>query len=308
MKIALVTGADGFLGHCLCKHLIQRGYFVYGIGISENKIKDIDSVNFLFINAYFEDYKSLKNRITKKIDYFFHFAWNGVFGNAFKDYALQLSNAKYACDAVLIAKDLGCKKFILASTINTLETLDYFGKFDIEPRYTNIYAMSKLSAEMIGKTIAYQNEIEFNCGLISMVYGPSNYSLMVPNVVMLNLLQNKASNLIDYDTSYDLIYVEDVADAFISIAEKGINLKTYYVGHPSLQKFGDIFSNIKSIINDNGILNFGVFPNKTLINYNLIDLNSLYKDTGFLPSYDFRKSIRETAKWLQDNISCFANK
>ena len=305
MKTAVVTGADGFLGHCLSQHLIKKGYFVYGVGIDENKVKDLNSACFLFIKALFENYKDLTTKIKTKVDYFFHFARNGVFGNAFKDYNLQLSNAMYACEAILIAKQLGCKKFILASTINTLETLNYFGKYQIEPRYTNIYAMSKLSSEMIGKTIAFQEGIEFNCGLISMVYGPNNYSLMVPNVVMLNLIQNKPSNLIDYNTEYDLIYVEDVADAFIAIAEKGINLKTYYVGHSSLQKFGDIFSNIRDIINRDGVLNFGVYPNKTMINYGLIDLKMLYNDTGFVPSFDFKKSILITAEWLKKNIYIF---
>lgn len=305
MKTAVVTGADGFLGNCLVKHLLKKGYKVIGVGLDEKKVKNIESADFLFINARFEEYINLKAMINCKIDYFFHFAWNGVFGEKFKDYSLQLSNSKYACDAILLAKELGCKKFILASTINTLETLNYFGKHDIEPRYTNIYAMSKLSAEMIGKTLAFQNGIEFNCGLISMVYGPNNYSLMVPNVVMLNLLQNKPSNLIDYNIDYDMIYVDDVADAFIAIAEKGTNLKTYYVGHPRLSKFGDIFTKVREIINPQGILNFGVYPNKTDINYKLIDLESLLNDTGFSPIMDFKTTIIETSSWLKENISLF---
>lgn len=305
MKTAVVTGADGFIGNCLVKHLLEIGYYVIGIGIDENKVKNFNSASFLFIKAYFEDYKLLREKIKISIDYFFHFAWNGVFGDKFKDYKLQLSNASYACDAVLLAKELGCKKFILASTINTLETLDYFGKSDIEPRYTNVYAMSKLSAEMIGKTIAYQNNIEFNCGLISMVYGPNNYSLMVPNVVMLNLLNGKPSNLIDYNINYDLIYVDDVARAFIAIAEKGLNLKTYYVGHTKLARFGDFFVKIRDIIDKKGILNFGIYPNKANINYNLINLGELNEDTGFAPTEDFDETIIKTCKWLKQNMSFF---
>ena len=173
---------------------------------------------------------------------------------------------------------------------------------DIKPRFTNIYATCKLSAEMICKTLAYQYDMEFNCGLISMVYGENNGSKMIPNIVLSNLLQGKESNLVPAETIYDLIYVKDVADAFFAIGEKGINQKTYYVGHPKLSTFGEIFNHIRDLINPQGILNFGVYPDTNMIDYSLIDLEMLEKDTGFVPKYDFDKSIIDTAEWLKNNV------
>ena len=303
MKYAIVTGADGFIGHCLVKHLLSLGVEVFGIGINKDKILGLNCDKLHFIKAYFEDYINLPT-LLPKLDYdaFFHFAWNGVFGNAFKNYELQLSNAKYCCDALMIAKQLNCKKFILASTINTLETRHYMSLDYFEPRYTNIYAMAKLSAEMMCKTLAYQNKIEFNCGLISMVYGENNYSMMIPNIVISNLLQNKESNLIDYNTKYDVIYVEDVANAFIAIADKGVNQKTYYIGHSNLSTFGEIFTKVKSLINPNGVLNFGVYKDTTIIDYSLIDIAALKNDTNFEPTYNFDKSILSTANWIKNNL------
>lgn len=300
MKRVLVTGADGFIGTRLVKFLLKNDIEVFGIGIDYNKIKDIVCDKFHFIKAYFEDYKNLVDiLIDKNIDTCFHFAWNGVFGEAFKDYELQLNNCKYACDTLMMAKAIGCKKFVLASTINVLETRNYMSKDKIEPRYTNIYATSKLAAEMICKTLAYQNKIEFNCALISMVYGEFNTSKMIPNVVMNNLLLGKESNLVSYNTPYDLIYVEDVARAFYYIGEKGVDQKTYYIGHSELSSFGKIFDAIKDIINSNGVLNYGVYPDTNAIDYSLIDLKGLEKDTGFVPSVDFKESIILTANWLK---------
>lgn len=300
MNKVVITGADGFIGICLTQHLLEKGIEVYAIGINEEKMKDLKCSNLHFIKAYFEDYSELDKLLNgKKIDTFFHFAWNGVFGDAFKDYELQLKNCKYACDSLLLAKKIGCKKFVLASTINTLETRKYMTMDFFEPRYTNIYAMSKLSAEMMCKTLAYQNNIEFNCGLIAMVYGEKNESKMVPNIVMSNLLDGKESNLVPEETAYDLIYVHDVADCFIAIGEKGKNQKTYYVGHKELSTFGEIFSKIRDIINPNGVLNFGVYPDINAIDYSLIELDALYKDTGVEPTYDFKESIIKTSKWLK---------
>ena len=303
MKKAIITGADGFIGHYLVSELLTSGYYVIGIGVDETKISNINDANFKFIKATFDDYDKLNELIGETdFDCFYHLAWSGVFGAAFKDFTRQLNNVNFACVALMQAIKLKCKKFVLASTINTLETRKYFSMEKIEPRFTNIYSMCKLSAEMICKTLAYQYGIEFNCGLISMVYGEGNYSMMVPNVVILNLLQNKESNLVPYNTNYDLIYVGDVAKAFHAIGEKGINQKTYYVGHPNISSFGLIFDHIKSIINKNGVLNYGVYEDKTMIDYSLIDTSSLFKDTGFMPTNDFDKTVASTAKWLSCNL------
>lgn len=302
MKKAIVTGADGFIGHCLVSHLLDQNIEVFAIGIIENRLEDLKCDKLHFIKAYFEDYNTLVKKLPLDCDVFYHFAWNGVFGESFQNYELQLNNCKYACDALMIAKQINCKKFVLASTINVLESRYYMSQHNIKPRYTNIYAMCKLSAEMICKTLAYQNGIEFNCGLISMVYGENNSSKMIPNIVICNLLKNNVSNLVPAETPYDLIYVHDVADAFIAIGEKGINQKTYYIGHTELSTFGKLFEDIRDIVNPKGVLNFGVFPDSNAIDYSLINLDELKKDTGYEPKYDFKQSIRNTANWLATTL------
>lgn len=303
MKKAIVTGGDGFIGRCLVNLLLNNNYEVFVIGLNEKNIECLKTPKLHFIRAFFEDYQSLDNKIREKdFDLFFHFAWNGVYGEAFKDYEKQILNCKYTCDALMLAVKLNAQKFVLASTINVLETRHYMSCDSFEPRYTNIYSMAKLSSEMMCKTLAFQNNIEFNCGLISMVYGEKNFSKMVPNVVITNLLKGEESNLVEYNTKYDLIYVEDVADAFLHIGEKGKSQKTYYVGHSKLSTFGDIFTNIKNIVNPNGKLNFGVFKDKTCIDYELIDISSLERDTGFVPKTDFKESIIKTSKWLKEKM------
>lgn len=300
MKKVCITGADGFIGHCLSKYFLEQGREVWAVGIFEENMKDIKSDKLHFIKATFEEYNSLVEKLPNDLDCFYHFAWNGVFGEKFKNYELQLNNCKYACDSLMIAKKINCKKFVLASTVNVLEVRNYMTMNTFSPRYTNIYAMAKLSSEMMCKTLAFQNNIEFNCGLIAMVYGENNKSLMIPNVVMTNLLTNKESNLVPYDTPYDLIYVDDVAKAFIAIGENGINQKTYYVGHSKLSTFGQIFDSIKNIVNPNAKINYGVYPDTNAIDYNLINLKALEEDTGFVADYDFEKSIKNTVNWLKN--------
>jgi nucleoside-diphosphate-sugar epimerase len=210
MKSAVITGANGFIGKVLTKKLLEQNYIVYAIVTNVDDMKDFIHTNLYCIKAFYEDYEDLLYKLPSNIEVFYHFAWQGVFGESFKDYNLQLKNVMYVGNAIMIAIKLGVKKFVLASTVNTLETKKYFSMQSFQPRYTNIYATSKLAAEMIGKTLAFNNKIEFNCGIIGMVYGENNYSRMIPNIVISNLIYGRETNLIDGDTPYDVIYVDDV--------------------------------------------------------------------------------------------------
>lgn len=302
MKKAVVTGACGFIGKTLTKTLLEKGVEVYAIVTNPDNLKNLENNKLHVIKAFFEEYPNLVNVLPKDVDVVYHFAWQGILGSAFEDYSLQLNNAKYTCDAVILAVKINAKRFVLASTINTLETLHYLNENEFfAPRYANIYATSKLAADMIGKTLSYNNNLEFNTGLIAMVYGENNKSRMIPNIVLSNLIYNRESNLIAADTPYDLVYVGEVAEAFYHIGLEGKNMKTYYVGHKEIKTFKEIFDNIRDIVNPKGILNYGKYESTNAINFDLIDREALFVDTNYVEQNNFEENIINTAKWVKES-------
>ena len=302
MQKVVVTGAGGFIGGALTKYFLEKGIIVYGVDINEKKFeKFAEYDNFRPVIAKFEEYDNLYKIISDTdIDVFYHFAWQGVYGDAFKDYALQLSNAKYACDALCEAIKLGVKKFVFAGTMNEYEMNKYIREDYIEPRYTYIYSSAKQVSEAIGKTLAFNNNIEFCTGRIAMAYGEYNYSMMIPNVVIKNLINNTPCKLIEGNELYDMIYIEDIVRAFEAIGLKGKNMKSYYIGHRNIKTFKEIIKDIADIINPKCPLLFGKYPDvPSGLDYKNIDINALYDDTGFEATYDFKTSIMNTAKWLK---------
>ena len=126
MKKAIVTGAGGFIGGALTEFLLSKDITVYGIDISAKALeRHTDKANFIPIIADFTNYEHLHEMIQDNIDVFYHFAWQGVFGEPFKDYRLQLSNAASAGDAITEAVKIGCKKFVFAGTYNEIEVADF---------------------------------------------------------------------------------------------------------------------------------------------------------------------------------------
>lgn len=300
MKTAIITGAGGFIGGAMTEKLLMRGVKVYGVDISDEALsRHKDSDRFIPIIADFTKYENLHQQINDDIDVFYHFAWQGVFGAAFKDYNLQLSNAKHACVAMDQAVKIGCKKFVFAGTYNEFEIKNFLDAEEFQPRYTCIYSGAKTVAEIICKTLAFHNNIEYSAGLVAMAYGEGNRSMMLPNVVMTQLLRGETPKLIKGDNLYDLIYKDDIAEAFYCIGEKGRNLKSYYVGHRNLKTFREVMTELGAVVNPDIALRFGEYKDTDNKDYSKIDLDALYNDTGFECKADFKESIMKTAQWLK---------
>ncbi len=302
MKKVIVTGAGGFIGSALVKKLLNNGITVYGVDISAENMDKINcSVNFIPVVADFSKYEKLHNMINdSNIDVFYHFAWQGGFASdILKDYKIQLNNAGAACEAVNQAIKKGCKKFVFAGTCNEYELIPYLKTSNIKPRYTCVYSSAKMAAELIGKTYSYNNKMAFCGGLIAMPYGENNRAKNLPNIVISQLSKNISPKLIEGNTLYDLVYIDDVVGAFISIGENGHDMKSYYIGHRKLRTFKDIITEIGTVVNPNINLQFGAFKDAASIDYSLIDLDALYNDTGFECKADFKESILKTAEWVK---------
>ena len=111
-KKVAVTGAGGFIGTALVNQLLQKGYLVYGLDISEKLLdKFSDQKNFIPIIADFSKYKVLDKYLPENLDVFFHMAWDFNKMN-FKDYKTQIRNALYSCDVVATADRIHCKSWI----------------------------------------------------------------------------------------------------------------------------------------------------------------------------------------------------
>ncbi len=304
MKTAIVTGAGGFIGGALTELLLDKGVAVYGVDISEKALsRHSGKINFHPVIADFTKYGRLHEMIRADVDVFYHFAWQGVFGAAFKDYHLQLDNAAYAADAITEAVKIGCKKFVFAGTYNEIEVLDHIDMSGQSPRSTCIYSAAKTAAEIICKTIAVDSGIEYSAGLTAMSYGENNRSMMLANVVLKQLTNGVSPRLIEGNIPYDFIYISDIARAFYAVGERGVHLKSYYVGHRILRTFREYLTEIGQIVAPEVPLLFGEYPDdNSSRNYNKIDLDALYRDTGFECTADFHQSILKTAEWVRNNL------
>jgi nucleoside-diphosphate-sugar epimerase len=301
MKVAIVTGANGFIGKAVCKALLHEGITVYAVVRNAGSMSDIQHPLLHNIEAELTDYTILPTLISEEIDVFYHFAWEGTSGSILGDYSQQIKNIQYTCDALIAAHHIGCKKFILAGTINELELIQFFHAENNSPRLACNYGISKLSCDLMCKTIASNIGIQYNTAIIGSCFGPGDKSKRIHNVFIVHMLKGTRPKLVEATDLHDWIYVDDVADMFCAIGNKSINMKNYYIGHNKLRTLRDILIDVRSILNPSLDIVFGEIRTSFHIDYSLINIHSVYEDTCYTCNSDFKTNILKTAEWLLSN-------
>lgn len=297
MKTAVVTGATGFVGSAFVEHLLKNNYFVYAVVRNPDKLK-ISGDNLKIIVADFDEYGKLGEMIENS-DYFYHFAWDGAYGQKTADYNVQMKNMHATFEAMEQAVKMNCKKFIFAGTIAELEIREHLDKNVCSPRGTCIYASAKLNTEMICKVLATKYNIEFNSGLFANIIGEGDESRRSTNFILNKFIHREKPMLVEGNGKNDWLYIKDAVRLILAMGEKGKNKKTYYIGHNELWTLKEIISKARDIVAPDLELKFGDMKDEFLTDYSYINTNELYNDTGVKAEYSFDDMIKRTEEWVR---------
>lgn len=312
MKAAVVTGASGFIGSALSKALVKNGYTVFAV-IKDRKV-DVSLLQEIWnaINPIYCELAELdrlavllsdipayrENRMDFEVFVLFHLAWDGVTSRG--DYALQIQNIRYACDAVATAKALGCTRFVGAGSSTEDEFHAYVPLDEATPSPSYYYSIAKYSAQMLAKTLATELQIEFCWGKVTNAYGPADPSGRFLFATLLRMLANEPCPLTTGEQIYDFIHVDEVARAFLSIGAAGHPGSCYYITSGQARKLREFISEMYRVAKSSSELRFGAVPyNGVYLAADIFDANKLARDTGFRCGIPFSSGISETIAWAR---------
>ena len=123
---------------------------------------------------------------------------------------------------------------------------------------------------------------------------------MIENVLIRSFLAGERPKLAAGENYYDCTYVDDVVSGLLAIAEKGTMNRTYYVGHREMQTFRQIVCRMRDTLAPGMELRFGEYLDSAPIDYSLIDVDALWRDTGFEPVMSLEEGVRRTAAWQRE--------
>jgi len=227
-------------------------------------------------------------------DVFFHLAWEKTSGVSRDDVDTQVENIQYTMDAVRLAKHLGCKKFIGAGSQAEYGIVSEPLKSDMPVNPESGYGITKYTAGKLSRLLCTQLGLQFNWVRILSVYGPLDGAHTLIMYAIHELQAGHSPEFTKCEQTWDYLYCDDAARAFLAIGEKGIDGKTYPLGSGNKKKLSEYLEVIKDIISPDTELQFGkkeYYPHQPM--YLCADISELTNDTGWKPEVSFEEGIKK---------------
>jgi nucleoside-diphosphate-sugar epimerase len=219
---ALVTGAGGFVGAALVRHLLAAGddvtafvrpgsplWRLQGIGrqarVSEVDMRDADCVA-----------AQVKRAAPNVV---FHLAAHGAYSWQTDVLAILETNAVATAALLEAAVAAGAGAFVQAGSSSEYGLKDHAPREDELPEPNSAYAVGKLAATFYGQWVAAREQARVVTLRLYSVYGPwEEPGRLVPTLIE-HGLRGALPQLVSPDTARDFVYVDDVCRAFVRAAE-----------------------------------------------------------------------------------------
>lgn len=175
MNTVLVTGASGFVGRHLCRHLVFRGFRVVGTARHVPNESDLSQVRWQTLGDISS--RSEIAPLMQDVDWVVHLAARAhVMTETSRDPLADFLNSNLGGTDVVAtcAASAGVKRLLFLSTIKVLGEATAGAPFreTDEPRPVGPYAVSKLRAEKRLAEISRESDMETVVIRPPLVYGP----------------------------------------------------------------------------------------------------------------------------------------
>lgn len=303
MKRVIITGPTGSIGIALIQILIDNNIEVLAVVRRGSKrLSNIpQSKNVQIVELDLAEMEKLPEIVKKQYDVFYHFGWDGTFGNSRNNMQGQLQNIQYSLDAVEVAFQMGCKRFIGAGSQAEYGRVE--GKLTSKtPTFPeNGYGIAKLCAGQMTRILCEQKGMEHIWTRILSVYGPCDGENTMVMSTIRKLLVGEVPFFTKCEQMWDYLYSKDAGKAMYLLGMQGVSGKTYCIGSGQVKQLVSYVEGIREVINPNATLELGVVPYApNQVMYLCADIEELTEDTGFVPEYEFKKGIAETINWCKE--------
>ena len=306
MKKVILTGGTGMLGLALIQLFIQKKIEVLVIVRPNSKRREALPVSdyVKVIECDLSNLSAVKEQLCDTYDAFFHFAWDGTFGESRNDMQLQNQNVKAALDAVELAKAAGCTTFLGAGSQAEYGRVDGIKLGPDTPTKPETgYGIGKLCAGQMTRILCQQMGMKHIWVRILSTYGPHDglHTMVMSGII--KMLNQERPQYTKGEQMWDYLYCEDAARAFYLAAEQGIDGSVYCIGSGQVRPLAEYITVIRDTIDKNIEIGFGEVPyyDKQVM-YLCADIENLQRDTGFQPEISFEEGIRRTVQWYKEEM------
>ena len=291
MKI-VVTGATGVIGSAIVRRALARGMEVCCIvHQGSTRLANLPKDKLLrIVSCNLGDYGGLM--LYDQYDALIHLAWEKTFGASRDDADIQARNIEYTLAACRLAQRCGCKVFVGAGSQAEygIQSVPLSGDLPANPE--SGYGIAKYAAGKLSALLCRQLGLRHNWVRVLSVFGPNDGENTLISYLIREFKAGHTPQLTRCEQVWDYLYADDAADAFLAVAERGVDGKIYPLGAGKGRLLSDYVEDIRKVVRPEAKIEYGAkeyYPHQPM--YLVANIAELVKDTGWKPGNAFQEGI-----------------
>ncbi len=298
---AVISGATSFIGIALINELKNQGCDITAVirpGSSRKRIIEKECKPERIVECNINNLSKLNEILSPYsdehgFDAFFHIGWSSDFDNPRFNIEGQMHNVDYAVDAMRVAAELGCKKFLGVGSQAECGLVGEPICFNTPENPITAYAEAKCETYRKCSDLGDELGLDFYWPRLLSAYGPYDRPQTLVMSCIDACINHKEIAMSGAEQIWDYVYVDDVAKALSLIIEKGVPKKKYPIASGTGRPLRDYIRDIADVYDYPALMN-GIGKRPYAVNevMHLVgDVTELYKDTGVVFDADFKKHI-----------------
>jgi UDP-glucose 4-epimerase len=301
----LVTGASGFLGSSVVRHLLGHGHEVAVLlrpGGTPTRLQDcLHNVRPVYGDLTHPDV--LRQAIQQQpIDAVVYLSWFGVTAE-FRNSPQQISQNLVSTLAIWeAARVAGCKVWIGLGSQAEYGPCKGILREDMFPKPVTAYGVAKLVAGLSTAKMSELAGIRHVWLRLLSAYGPGDdVRHMLPSVI-LDLLARRKPSLTLGEQVWDYLYLDDTAAAICAVLEQEV-AGVFNLASGTTATIRNIVEQIRDMIDPSLPIGFGEVPYRDdQVMHLEADITRLTSATSWRPEVSLERGLSQTVEWYREKM------
>jgi UDP-glucose 4-epimerase len=301
-----ITGATGFLGSFLVRHLIAQGHEVYAMIRNPEpeacwRIADL-MTQLQVVEADLNHLDKLDAVLpAMRPDVIFHLAWNGVGSEARNSPAQLIQNVSSTLKMLDLCNLSGCPVFVGLGSQAEYGIAQ--GVLDEASACNPVtaYGVAKTSLSMLVAKFGEITKTRILWFRLFSAYGPKDDpNHLLPHLID-NLLDGACPPLTMGEQKWDYLYVEDAVEALIAGAVSANAHGIFNLASGQVHSLREVIESARNEIDRDIVLKFGELPYRPdQVMHLQADINRLCAATGWKPRIGLTEGLKTTIGWYKE--------